>query len=179
MTESQSPVTPKTLAFLACRILGLYILFWGLAGFAGLLLNITQFSWIDDPAFNQPIASYVKAFLIESIYLISFVILWFGANWLSDRMIPPPQNNEKSQMFDMNQLSAVIIASVGLIFMVYAASLVPKAILTFNEATEHTDKLSPALLGFFMDILLKFILGFLLVMGSSQVSRLIRFARNY
>ena len=73
--------------------------------------------------------------LIVIVYLVAFCVLFFGANTISEYVMPKNEK-EKIVLDDYQKLSAVLFSTVGLLTIIWALELITKSvgnIIHFNS----------------------------------------------
>lgn len=131
MTQTSTPVTPRILAVVACRILALYILFLVLQGLPYLtaaVLGSTNFASMASDAWLP---------LLHTTYLVMLcVLLWFGADWVAHKMVPVGENKPaapEQAALDLEHLSAVLVSIVGLVFLTNALLQLVGVLFVFSN----------------------------------------------
>jgi len=155
------------LAFLACRVLALYILYQALPNiiyFGVALPQLTQ----SDPGVSWELMNFTYV----AFYLITILFFWFGASWLSNRMTPAQDASPTEKPLILDGLSDVIIPTVGLVFVIGAvAQLAGSTAVYFSEArlSSLPDSIEGAT---------KLTFGMILIIGGKHIAALIKRART-
>jgi len=150
----------QNIAFVACRILALYILYQALFSFVSLLLFSLQ------DTLSERFVAISHPALPLAVQLFAFSVFWYGANWISARVINErPADHDPTQWSRHDILS--IAASIMGIFIVVTA--LPGLLSTINTLVNARAGFSVSLVYPVASILF----GILLIIGSKSFTNLI------
>ena len=86
----------KGWAFLACRVLALYILYWAIRHFIGVLPGFAYMESRGSVFFDT-----VFPILFAGSQFAVFLVLWFGASWISPKMVSKEATEAASGTWDI------------------------------------------------------------------------------
>ncbi len=118
----------KNLTALGLRLFSLFLLFQAFS----YIQVVPSLLFYETGEFNKMIG--FSNLLIVVIYLLAFLILFFGANTISEYVMP---KNKKEELVldDYQKLAAVLFSTVGLLTIIWAIELITKSagnIIHFN-----------------------------------------------
>jgi len=164
---------PRDWAFLACKVLALYTLIFIIPS-----LPMSFYSF-----FSKTETGSFSAFSLVTIspyvtFIFLFVLFWFGAPWLSKKMAPQRADQESYDKVEFDQLFALAIAVFG-IFVIFSA--IPNLAFYISfYFQEDTFKSQELLAGRnFIELVIRIVAGFLLVVGNQQISRTVKRMRAW
>lgn len=167
MPETSKTINSRTLAFIFCRVLALYVLYEGSQSAFYAVAALIQNS-LYNPAVN------FRFFNVAHVasYFVQFLLFWFGASWLSNRMTLSTQEQTSQKVLDIDGLFSVIVSGVGLVFMVTAMSrlagltalfITEGQLLNMRDTGESAVKLA---------------IGLTLLLGVRRITTIIKRART-
>lgn len=165
--NSDTPLGARTLAFLGCRVLALYFLFTGIQSLGFVLQSVVQlqdFTHLD---------SRVTSVLVLAFLMCVFVLLWFGASWLSGKMVRGLEGSPASDALDPYALSGVLTAVFGVVIVSYGLLNLVSYGGVLIEGDHQLDTAR------WIGIIFKIVLGAGLVLGAGFIARVIRRARRW
>jgi len=155
-------------AFLACRVLALYVLYLGFKSLMysanALLLWLTSGSGTFTPGFSI----YFVGFEV-----VAFLFFWCGASWLSKIMAPAKAADQDFDTRYVAQLMTLCISVFGLILVVNA---IPGFIGVL--ASNYVDA-KPYLIGAITRFTVEITVGLLLIIGAERLSDIIKRLRSW
>jgi len=104
---------------------------------------------------------------------VGFLLFWFGAGWLSKTMLPADKNVNGPSVAEINDLATPIIPIVGLVFVVSALTTMAGLSVAYanNSDAFLEDRMAEALL--------KFVIGWALVLGGARIAALMKRVRTW
>jgi hypothetical protein len=167
MASSEIGRVSRGWAFLACRILSLYVLYIVIQYIPGIAINIANIREADTNFFQSIFPIY-----FAGLNFLMFLFFWFGAPWLSNRLAPPKAEDTVSGDWNIEQWMSLIVAVYGLILIVDALPLLAGNLAAYiGIGGEYYVRSS--------EIAAKAIVGTVLIFGRHRVSEAIKSARRW
>lgn len=149
----------KGWAFLACRVLALYFGFLFLQQFLSLPLPYLHG--------GNGIANYV-AITWSLSFMAVVIFLWFGAPWLSTKLIPKNLKTTDASSVNLESVLSLVVALLGLLLIINALPNIVIAIVP-NGPLPTTTLIEP---------IIKMVIGIFLIFKASGVARLLKMTRG-
>lgn len=169
----------RDLAFMALRILSIYLFILGLNH----LVNILEFAL---PTYMQVVeqdTTYTEVFFVIGIptfiLLISSVVLWFLADKLSRFIIPKSSNESEEITMQSKQMEGFVLSVIGLILLVLSFTGLVRNILNYINLVNQG--LVPGRLSFIYSLVeqvIRFLLGLLLLLKAEGFALSLRKMRT-
>ena len=164
----------KGFAFLACRILALYALYWAARNLVGMLPGFVYYQSRGNYIFDTIYPS-----LFTGIQFAGFLALWFGASWMSPKMVPKEAPEVTSGTWDMAQLTSLIVSIFGLILVVNAVPRIGNLIVSYSFSEFHNVSEIRNTIIRSTELTANVVMGLVLIFGSKKISEMIKWARNW
>lgn len=155
-------------AFLACRVLSLYVLYYAFKFFSASSVLMLVGSMKDSTSVGD--FYFVFNFLLD---LSAFAFLWFGAPWLSSKVAPPTREMELSGDQNIRQLMSLVISVFGLILLVNAIPNAASVITAFTFETGNWD------IDRLAEVIVQAGVGLFLIFGRKGIADLVHRARAW
>ena len=167
MASSEIARFSRGWAFLACRILSLYVLYIGIKYIPYVAISFVNYTELDTDLrlFILPICSVVLDFLL-------FLLLWFGAPWFSNRLAPPEAEDTVSGDWNIEQWMSLIVSVYGLILIVDAIPLLA------GNFTAYIG-MRGEFYGRGSEVAARIFVGTVLIFGRRRISEVIKSARAW
>tara|TARA_B100000315_G_scaffold165680_1_gene154318 strand:- start:471 stop:890 length:420 start_codon:yes stop_codon:yes gene_type:complete len=108
--------------------------------------------------------------------ILAFLLFWFGASWLSTKMVPGEVGHQNLSGTDSGQILTLCIAVFGLVLAILS---VPKIVGRFAIYLNGREGLLDFTINSYaIEFALQFLFGLFLIFGSKRVSQLIKWART-
>ncbi len=111
----------KNLTALGLRLFSLFLLFQAFS----YIQIVPSLLFYEAGEFNKMIG--FSNLLIVVVYLLAFLILFFGANTISEYVMPKSKKEEIT-LDDYQKLGAVLFSTVGLLTIIWAIELITKSV---------------------------------------------------
>lgn len=168
----------KDLAYLAVRILSIYLFLLGLSKIVE-VLNIAVPTYLQVIDYN---ISFLEVFLVVGVpgfILILFsMILWLFAEKLSVYLIP--KNAEETEYsVQAKDLEGFVLSLVGLILMILSFTMMVRQGMNYNNMAKHAMQFDRE--GFiftFTEEVIRFLIGIILLFKAEGFALLLRKIRN-
>lgn len=169
----------RDLAFMAIRILSIYLFILGLNH----LVNILEFAL---PTYMQVIdyeTTYTEVFFVIGIptfiLLVSSVVLWFLADKLSRFIIPKSSSESEGISMQSKEIEAFVLSVIGLILLVLSFTSIARMVLNYINLMDQgivSDRL-----GFIYSLVeqvIRFLLGLILLFKAEGFALMLRKIRK-
>ncbi len=160
--------TTRDLAFIGCRMLAVY-LFWGaVITFATFFVPaLTRFDLV---AWGSGLyIAFLTVFSIAFVTLPS-IALWFGANWLSQRMTRDISEVRQNTNWTVKKVLALLIIALGVYVLVFSISGLGHAIFWISIDSEDMKPIHYA--NVFQSVLL-IGMGVGCIFGAKKIAKLV------
>jgi len=169
----------RDLAFMAVRILSIYLFILGLNHF----VNILEFAL---PTYMQVIESdttYTEVFFVIGIpafiLLISSVVLWCLADKLSRFIIPKSSSDSEGISIQSKQIEGFVLSVIGLVLLVLSFTSIIRMILSYTNLMDQgifSDKLG--FIYYLVEQVIRFLLGLILLFKAEGFALMLRKIRK-
>ncbi|MGG3280010.1 hypothetical protein [Paenibacillus solani] len=169
----------RDLAFMAVRILSIYLFILGLNH----LVNILEFVL---PTYMQVIdyeTTYTEVFFVIGIptfiLLISSVVLWFLADKLSRFIIPKSSSDSKGISLKSEEIEGFILSVIGLILFVLSFTSIARMVLNYINLMNQgivSDRLGS--IYSLVEQVIRFLLGLILLFKAEGFALMLRKIRK-
>lgn len=169
----------RDLAFMAIRILSIYLFVLGLNH----LMNILEFAL---PTYMQVIESettYTEVFFVIGIpaiiLLVSSVVLWFAADKLSRFLIPKGSSDPAGIHVQSKEIEGFVLSVIGLVLVVLSFSSLARIIL--NDINLMNQDLVSNRMGYIYSLIeqvIRFLLGLMLMFKAEGFAHMLRKMRT-
>lgn len=156
-------VTASGLALLGCRLLSLYLLYLAIQSITFLVYGFVE----GGPDFLRDLS----LFLNFGLNLATCAAFWFGAPWLSRKMIPPNVEQVEAGAPGVEHLMMLAVVILGLVLLSGAIPRLASTVaLGINEGYFRLEA---------VEVVVRIVLGAILILGSQGIARAIGRVRRW
>lgn len=173
-TSTLNGMASRGWAFLACRVLALYLFY--LAIDAMLLVGLYSFA-VQPGGENARLLGYYYLFRFL-LAVAGGVVLWFGAARLAGWMVPRQAHESEAaaaREWNVTQLLSLAVSVLGLVLVILA---IPEAASLIARYLAEARLYDPYLVEI-TTIATSLVLGILLILGSRGIANVIKWARRW
>lgn len=161
-------MTSREWAFLACRILSLYALFWAIEYCTFFGFEFFQMLAGIDTPFH-----YVSSAILFVLFSVLFLFFWFGASWLSQKMMPREVDATVPGDWNIELIMSLIISVLGLILVVNAIPSLAGIVAAYILGD------TPFPVEITVEVTAKVVMGMALLVGSRAIAKAVRHLRGW
>jgi hypothetical protein len=177
-------MTPRSIAYLACRILPLSLFVLNLGSVVPIATRFV-YDLVDFVYFGADSATWVGAALIGGVLLLYFLglwLIWSNAGWLSRKVYPHDDEPVNWPLMRPLDLETTAFSVVGLIFLIWGLTALSRSLLVmtqlFRMLRPDTTWLDWLLTGDIVSALIQIGSGLTLMLGRRGLVRMIRRLRS-
>ena len=159
----------RSLAFVGCRLLSLYILYRAIQNLGLVASSLYLYPALkadSAPSFLEPA---IATLLID---IVVFLGLWFGAGRIADKVAGPAAEAEDREGFSRRELLATAVAAAGILVLVTAIPGLVGHIVVFVLWKQHN-------IAELVQLIALVVMGLLCLAGPRDIADLVMKARRW